>query len=508
MKTNRLLARAKSLKNKGNFEQARELYNKILDQSPQNPLAKKGLLAIDDRSGATQHVSRELELQLKSATTLVSNGQLYAAVKVLNKLALKYPDSATLFYTRGRCFQLTSKLDVAISDYNRAITLDQKYADAHAKLGVTLNVLGQSEAAIESLQRALNIDPNNVSALCSLYPLKLKQPDSIPIEVINKLYDNEKLTNRERILVCYTLAKAYNKPGEENTAFDYLLEANKLSKAEVGYKFYKSENTFSSIKKLFSVKHPILNVDNFESLSKIRPIFIVGMPRSGTSLTEQILDSHSSVRGAGELEFMNQLAHIIMQEQQANLTRQYPKPLSKNSMSAIRTRYHSSLQALNYPENIIVDKMPLNFRWVGLILSAFPEAKIIHLKRDPVATCWSNFNRYFPVHGLGFTNNLNDLAKFYHLYTDLMTFWHQRFPNKIYDLCYEDLTENQEQETKKLLAYCELEWEDACLNFHENTRRVVTASANQVGQKMYQGSSKSWKKYEHQLQPLVKALNY
>ena len=232
------------------------------------------------------------------------------------------------------------------------------------------------------------------------------------------------------------------------------------------------------------------------------------MPRSGTSLTEQILDSHSSVRGAGELEFMNQLAHIIMQEQQANLTRQYPKPLSKNSMSAIRTRYHSSLQALNYPENIIVDKMPLNFRWVGLILSAFPEAKIIHLKRDPVATCWSNFNRYFPVHGLGFTNNLNDLAKFYHLYTDLMTFWHQRFPNKIYDLCYEDLTENQEKETKKLLAYCELEWEDACLNFHENTRRVVTASANQVGQKMYQGSSKSWKKYEHQLQPLVKALNY
>ena len=89
-----------------------------------------------------------------------------------------------------------------------------------------------------------------------------------------------------------------------------------------------------------------------------------------------------------------------------------------------------------------------------------------------------------------------------------MTFWHQRFPNKIYDLCYEDLTENQEQETKKLLAYCELEWEDACLNFHENTRRVVTASANQVGQKMYQGSSKSWKKYEHQLQPLVKALNH
>jgi len=507
MKTNRLLARAKSLKNKGNFEQARELYNKILDQSPQNPLAKKGLLAIDDRSGATQHVSRELELQLKSATTLVSNGQLYAAVNSLNKLASKYPDSATLFYTRGRCFQLTSKLDAAISDYNRAITLDQNYADAHADLGVTLNVLGQSEAAIESLQRALSIEANHVTALCGLYPLK-QQPDSIPITQIHKLYESSKLTNRERILVCYTLAHAYNKPGDETISFDYLLEANKITKAEVGYKFYKSENTFSSIKKLFSVKHPILNVDDFESLSKIRPIFIVGMPRSGTSLTEQILDSHSNVRGAGELDFLNQLAHIIMQEQQANLTRQYPKPLSKNSMSAIRTRYQGSLQALNYPENIIVDKMPLNFRWVGLILSAFPEAKIIHLKRDPVATCWSNFNRYFPVHGLGFTNNLNDLAKFYHLYADLMTFWHQRFPNKIYDLCYEDLTENQEQETKKLLAYCELEWEDACLNFHENTRRVVTASANQVGQKMYQGSSKSWKKYEHQLQPLVKALNH
>ncbi|MDX2425698.1 MAG: sulfotransferase [Cycloclasticus sp.] len=368
-------------------------------------------------------------------------------------------------------------------------------------------MLGHTEAAIESLQRALNIEPNNVSALCSLYALKQHQPDSIPIELIKKLYANSRLTNRERILVCYTLARAHNKFGEENVAFDYLHEANKITKTEVGYKFYKSENTFSSIKKLFSVKHPILDVDDFDSLSKIRPIFIVGMPRSGTSLTEQILDCHTSVRGAGELEFMNQLAHIIMQEQQANLTRQYPKPLSKNSISAIRNRYHISLQGLNYPANIIIDKMPLNFRWIGLILLAFPEAKIIHLKRDPVATCWSNFNRYFPVHGLGFTNNLNDLAKFYHLYTDLMTFWHQRFPNKIYDLCYEDLTENQEEETRKLLAYCGLDWEENCFHFHENTRRVVTASADQVGQKMYQGSSNSWKRFEQQLQPLVQALN-
>jgi len=155
---------------------------------------------------------------------------------------------------------------------------------------------------------------------------------------------------------------------------------------------------------------------------------------------------------------------------------------------------------------VITDKLPLNFQYIGFILSAFPEAKIVHLKRDARATCWSNYQCFHTNNQNIFSYNLDDLAGFYGLYVELMDFWHQLYPGKIYDICYEDLTTNQEEETRKLLQYCELDWDENCLNFHTNKRAVKTASSLQVREKMYQGSSEAWKKHEAYLQPLIKAL--
>jgi len=171
-------------------------------------------------------------------------------------------------------------------------------------------------------------------------------------------------------------------------------------------------------------------------------------------------------------------------------------------------QYLEALSRFDVPENVITDKLPLNFQYIGFILSAFPEAKIVHLQRDARATCWSIYKSNFKSkRGNGFSYNLEDLAGFYGLYTDLMDFWHQSFPDKIYDLCYEDLTTNQEEETRKLLEYCELDWDENCLSFHTSKRAVRTASALQVRQKMYQGSSEAWKKHEAYLEPLIKALS-
>jgi len=165
------------------------------------------------------------------------------------------------------------------------------------------------------------------------------------------------------------------------------------------------------------------------------------------------------------------------------------------------------LNELGVPEKIITDKMPLNFRWIGFILSAFPGAKIVHVNRDPMATCWSIFKHYFPDPCL-FAYDLEDLAQFYRLYMDLMTFWRELYPDSIYDLDYERLTENQEAETRKVLAFCDLSWEDQCLDFHETERQVKTISAAQVRTQMCTGSSDAWKKYEHRLQPLIASLGY
>ena len=175
-------------------------------------------------------------------------------------------------------------------------------------------------------------------------------------------------------------------------------------------------------------------------------------------------------------------------------------------MYSIREQYLDSLISLNVKESVIVDKMPLNFRYIGFILSTFPEAKILHMKRDLMATCWSIYKSFF--NGNAYSFNQNDLAQYYGLYRELMSFWEELFPNQIYDVCYEDLTANQEVETRNLLKYCELEWDENCLNFHKNMTAVKTTSSMQVRKKMYQGSSEVWKKYEAYLQPLLKGLNY
>ena len=147
--------------------------------------------------------------------------------------------------------------------------------------------------------------------------------------------------------------------------------------------------------------------------------------------------------------------------------------------------------------------MPLNFRYIGFILLAFPEAKIVHLNRDPVATCWSIYKYYFKSDGNGYAHNFEDLASYFKLYKNLMGFWNENFPGQIFDISYEKLTTDQEEETKKLLNFCELEWDENCINFHKNKRAVKTTSALQVRQKMYQGSSEAWKKYKTFLKPLI-----
>ena len=292
-------------------------------------------------------------------------------------------------------------------------------------------------------------------------------------------------------------------------------EGNRLRKEELNYSLDKDQNLFSIVKKMFS-SPPSLSYEP----STIRPVFIVGMPRSGTSLVEQIIDSHHAVHGAGESQTFRKLLTLIVRDHLiedtttastiiggVNMSISDMNNLPKKVFLSIREQYLDELSSLNVPENVITNKGLLNFRFIGFILLAFPEAKIVHLKRDARATCWSIYKNNFHQKGIGYGNNLEDLAGFYGLYTDLMDFWHQSFPDKIYDLCYEDLTTNQEEETRKLLEYCELDWDENCLNFHTNKRAVKTASALQVRQKMYQGSSEAWKKHEAYLEPLIKALS-
>jgi hypothetical protein len=219
-------------------------------------------------------------------------------------------------------------------------------------------------------------------------------------------------------------------------------------------------------------------------------------------LVEQILDSHNKVYGAGELNTLTKLVNPVIKNYLAGDI----KNLNEKTLLFIHQEYSEMLSQLNTSKAIITDKWPLNFQYVGFILAAFPEAKIIHLKRDARATCWSIYKHFFTENGNGWAYNFKDLAGFYNLYSEMMAFWHDLYPNKIYDLCYEDLTNDQENETRKLLEYCGLDWDENCLNFHKNERQVKTPSTLQVRKKLYKGSSEAWKKYWAHIQPLINGL--
>jgi len=335
----------------------------------------------------------------------------------------------------------------------------------------------------------------------SLSRVKKYKKNDPQLAVMHSFLSSNSLSVIDRIGFNFALAHVYEKLEKYDEQFKYLNEANRLRKEEVNYFIDKDQQLFSRIKDSFKSLPSAVKKSSCVSTS-IRPIFILGMPRSGTSLVHQIIDSHNEVHGAGELNKLNKFVTTVLKEFD-NVDK---KSISESDLISIREQYLDVLSNLNVSQSIIIDKMPLNFRYVGFILMAFPEAKILHMNRDPMATCWSIYKYYF--NGNSYSYNQDDLAKYYKMYKDLMSFWNKLFPDKIYDVCYEDLTTNQEMETRKLLKYCELEWDENCLNFHTNKGAVKTTSAIQVRQKIYQGSSEVWKKYEAFLQPLIKGLNY
>jgi len=392
--------------------------------------------------------------------------------------------------------------EVAIKHYQKAIAIKPSYSEAHYNLGSTLRHLGRKADSIKSYEKAIEFSPHYIDAHKNLSAMKEYKKDDPQISQMKSLLSNKNLAESDQVSLNFALSKVYEDLNNQNDFFKFLHEGNKLRKKELNYSFDDDYEMISKIREVFMPPYTKTKKISYKT-SEIKPIFIVGMPRSGTSLVEQIISSHHSVYGAGELEFLAKNSYKELKKHYASTNNIF----SKKSFLTIRERYLESLSNLNVSENIITDKMPLNFRFIGFILSAFPDAKIVHLNRDARATCWSIYKYYFKSDGNGYSYNFQDLVSYYCLYDELMKFWHKLYPNQIYDISYEDLTTNQDKETRKLLAYCDLEWDDNCINFHTNKRAVKTTSALQVREKMYQGSSEVWKKYEAHIQPLIKGLS-
>ncbi len=386
----------------------------------------------------------------------------------------------------------------AIEKLTKSIELRPDYDDAHNNMGNALAHLGRTEEAVACFAKALDIQPANADALLNLSALKKFAPDDPQIGQMLKLLNKPGLLHSDAMKLNFALGKANNDIGQYDQAFSYFVDGNRLFKESINYDIAVDRQLFSKVKETFAQRNtPQPLPSTLAGKPKHTPIFILGMPRSGTTLVEQILASHSLVYGAGEL---TSLGKSIGEIDWA------PSNLGTDQLRQIRKNYLSDLEKLDTPEPYVTDKMPANFLWIGFILCAFPEAKIVHTRRDPRAVCWSNYRRLFTGLEQKHTYDMNDLVSYYKMYSDIMTFWHRRFPGQIYDLSYETLTEGQEHQSRILLDHLGLSWEDQCLEFHKTARVVSTSSSTQVRQKMYQGSSDEWRRYERHLGGMIEGL--
>mgnify|MGYP003986176215 FL=1 len=431
----------------------------------------------------------------------LSLSQLDNALKCFEWAVAYSPEYAEAHNSLGAAFQELKQFEKAKDAFIKAVTLNPKYAQGFHNLAILSEIINLPDEASKYYEKALAVEPNYAEAYRNQSRTKIFKKNDPQISKMQSIYSSNNLGISDKVHISFALAKVHEDLGNQKEFFKHLDEGNRLRKKELNYNLDETIEFHSALIKLFSENKPKIK-KSFLSPLDIKPIFIVGMPRSGTSLVEQIVSNHHSVHGAGELNnFKNVVTPALK-----NYISKKTNTINEDDLLSIRNNYIESLSNLNVAETVITDKMPVNFRLIGPILTAIPEAKIIHLTRDARATCWSNYKHYFSNEN-GFTFDQEDLAKFFLLYQELMDFWHELFPKKIYDISYERLTTHQKNETQKLLEYCELDWDDNCLDFHKNRRAVHTASASQVRQKIYQGSSDAWKKYEKFLQPLISGLN-
>ena len=383
--------------------------------------------------------------------------------------------------------------DELLEVYEKILNLDPNNIKTLYNLGTAHLFLGNTSKAREYFENTIKIDPFNIPSFRN-YVSTLKIDESNRIFKIFKNMNLSTLKYEDKVLLLDALSKCYFDMDKIQKAFDCLDKCNLLKKENSNFSINEQENIFDKIKNFFFD----MDNQNLEFNDKIKsiPIFIVGMPRSGTSLLEQILSTHSKIYGAGELNYLQKIIDKSGLEKPNNF---------QNYFNEIRKYYYDQISKISNSE-FIIDKLPLNFRWIGFIIKAFPEAKIIHIHRNPMAVCWSNYKNFFIDNGLDYNLSQSDVAKYYSMYLNLMDFWTAKYPKNVLDIQYEIFVKDFEANTKKILDHLNLKWEDKLLQYQKTNRPVTTASHQQVREKIKMNTSEEWKKYKNYLEPMQEVL--
>ena len=401
-------------------------------------------------------------------------------------------------------------ISMQLGDYDTALTLFDELLSAMPGEPVTLTskghalkTIGNTEAAIRCYQEACRDGVIHGEAWQSLANLKTYKFQSSEIARMESLLKNPALRKMDRVYLHFGLGKAYEDRREYEQAFSNYANGNQIKRDESRYIAEHMSEEFEEQRKVFKTLAPCR-----EGYDAPDPIFIVGMPRAGSTLLEQILSSHTQVDGTQELPNILSAVHQLRSRNKDFDRLNYPRAIKELSAEELREfgrAYIEDTRTHRAEAPFFIDKMPNNFRHIGLIKRILPNAKIIDARRHPLSCTFSCFKQLF-AEGQEFSYNLEDLGHYYRDYVQLMDFWHQCFPNEILHVQYEDVVDDLESQVHRILAYCDLPFEEACLSFWQTERAVKTPSSEQVRQPIFKSGVENWQDFESHLEPLKQAL--
>jgi tetratricopeptide (TPR) repeat protein len=466
------------------YEEAAEHYQKVLASLPHDAEARTAL-----------------------GNTLFRLDRPDEAMAEYQKALAADPNYAEARNSLGNTLHRAGRSQEALTHFHRSLAIDPTDARTHANLGALLVALGRTSEANAAFEKAADLSPRKAGHYWNLASARRFAADDRHFVAMQKLASKaNSLEVAEQIDLNFALGKAFADVGDQRRSFDHMLAGNALKRQQINYDEAKALAHLERIRAAFTAG--LIGEKGGRGDPSLLPVFIVGMPRSGTTLIEQILASHPAVFGAGELRHMTKLSGQIGATDTTDATG-FPEAvgcLSPEALRDIGTRYVEAVQRLAPDAQRITDKMPGNFSFAGLIHLALPNARIIHACRDARDTAFSCFSLLFAT-GLEFTYDLGELGRYYRGYQALMAHWREVLPEGVMlEVHYEQLVADLEGEVRRIIAHCGLEWDDACLSFYNTERSVLTASATQVRRPIYQSSIGRWRAHADRLQPLLRAL--
>jgi len=504
---------AAALQQKGQIEEAVESYRAGLRLAPEflEDYINLGIALHDlgrsDEAAASfrEAIKREpdfVEAHYNLGNVLLDMGEPDDAIASYQRAVKIHPEHANAHNNMGNAYKMVTRFDEAVASYRRSLEVHPGHANAHDNMGNIHMELGQLDEAVASYRKALEIHPSSGEMHRHLANARkhVERDDEVARAV--ELYEHAECPPSEKMHLAFALGKAFEDLKEYDQAFEYLSEGNRLKRITFGYSSEDVAGYFAQLKEIFS--RSFVEERQQGGNGRGTPVFILGMPRSGTTLAEQMLASHPDIFGAGELDDFSQL----MEAEIATAGTALPEGLAELDAAAlerIADRYLDRLKGLGGDVPHVTDKTPHNFLNVGLIRVILPSARIIHMRRNAMDTCFSLYANYFVASHL-YAWDLTELGQYYRQYEGLMNHWREVLPDAMIEVDYETLVEQPEEQIRRLLDWCGLSYDPACLDFHKSDRIVRTASAAQVRQPLYTSSMQRWRNFEKHLAPLKQAL--